>query len=101
MYENTVKEPRVLKEIIIDFLDYLKYKVENDKLTLQEADSLAKTIESGLELTGTADDFSDYYRRPRSNVHVVINRKMLSKPKRRVFYSFNEFRKLIPKSWKK
>ena len=87
------------KKIVLEFLDYLAFKVRNDSLTMEETDSLARTFMENITLTGTIDDLAQYYGQSRDNVKVVINRKLLAKPKRRVFYPFNAFRKIIPKSW--
>ena len=89
------------KEIILEFLDFLRFKVENDRLTMEEADSIAKTLEEGINLTGTLDDLSEFYGQPKTNIKTVICRKLLSKPQRRVFYSFNAFRKVIPQRWRR
>jgi len=87
------------KKIVLDYLEYLTFKVRNDSLTMEEADSLARTFTENLRLIGTIDDLARYYGQSRDNVKVVINRKLLSKPLRRVFYSFNAFRQIIPKRW--
>lgn len=100
MYEKDNNKSSVAKRLILDILDYLRFKVENDKLTMSEADSIARTIENNLELTGTAEDFSAFYNRPKEHIRVVINRKLLSKPKRRVFYPFSAFRKVVPDKWR-
>ena len=87
------------KEIILEFLDYLRYKIENDRLTMEEADSIAKTIQGGMNLTGTTDDFAQYFGKTKTNVTTVIDRKMLPKPRRTLLHSFNEFRNAVPSSW--
>lgn len=88
------------KKIILEFLDYLRFKVENDRLTLEEAESISRTIEENVLLSGTADDFAKFYGKPRENVKVVLCRKVLSKPRRMVLHSFNAFRKAVPDKWK-
>lgn len=100
MYENDQKETSITKNLVLEFLDFLKFKIENGRLTMHETDSIARAIQENVELTGTADDFAEFYKKPKCNIHVVLSRKMLSKPKRRVLYSFNEFRKRVPASWK-
>ena len=89
------------KQIILDFLDYIRYKVENDRLTISEADSIAKVIQSGLHMVGTVDDLCAFYGQNRANVKAVIGRKMLGKPERRVYYPFNAFQKAAPTKWRK
>ena len=89
------------KRILSEFLAYLKYKVDNDLLTMGEVESMAKAVEENISLLGTADDLARFYGQSRTNISSVINRRMLSKPIRRVYYSFNAFRKIIPEMWKK
>ena len=76
------KETNLGKRIALEFLDYLRFKVESDSLTVEEVDSIAKTFESSLNLTGTADDFARFYGKSKTNVTTVIDRKMISRPKR-------------------
>ena len=95
------EETKFAKRIILDSLDFIRYKVENDRLTLSEADSIAKTLQGGLNLRGTVDDLCKFYGQNRTNVKAVIGRKMLGKPERRVYYPFNEFNKAVPSSWKR
>ena len=89
------------KRILSEFLSFLKYKVDNDLLTMEEVDSMVRTIEESLTVRGTADDFARFYDQPKTNISSLINRRMVSKPVRRVFYSFKAFRKIIPEKWRK
>lgn len=100
-YKEESKDKMLGKKIFLEFLDYLSFKVKNDSLTMEETDSLARTFMENITLTGTIDDLARYYGQSKDNVKVVINRKLLSKPKRRVYYSFNAFRSVIPKRWKR
>ena len=100
-YKEESKEKGFGKKILLDFLDYMSFKVKNDSLTMEEIDSIAKTFMETITLTGTIDDLAKYYGQSRDNVKVVINRKLFPKPIRRVFYSFNAFHKVIQKSWNK
>ena len=97
---TTVKEESG-KVLLSEFLTFLKYKVDNDLLTVAEADALMRIIEGGFDLIGTVDDLAAYYGQSRSNVSMVINRRMIQKPLRRVFYSFKAFSKIVPKSWRR
>ena len=94
------KRPEVAKKIVLEFLDFMKYKVENGLLTMEEIEMLAKTMESNLIVRGTAGDFASYYGKTTENVRNVINRRMIEKPVRRVYYSFNAFRKIVPNTWR-
>lgn len=100
-YENKPNEQGVAKRILLEFLDYLRYKIENDKLTMGEVEGLSRMLQENLPLSGTIADFADYYKKPEVNVRVAINQRMVSKPVRMVFYSFNAFRKCIHESWRK
>lgn len=89
----------IAKELLLEFLSFLKFKIDNDALTLEELQDMARAVAEDLPLQGTADDFAKFYGQTRSNVSMVINRRVTDKPKRRVYYSFKEFRRKVPKSW--
>lgn len=88
------------KRVLSEFLSFLKYKVDNDLLTMEEVESMARVVEENLHVLGTADDLARFYGQPRTNVSSVINRGMIEKPRRRVYYSFNAFRKIVPPKWR-
>ena len=90
----------LVKKILSDFLGFLKYKVDNDKLTLDEEQAIVKLIEENLPLSGTSDDFADYYGQSPVNIRCVIHRKMIEKPVRKVLYPFLSFSKKIPSKWR-
>lgn len=92
-------QEKVCKKIVLEFLAFLRYKVKNDLLTMEEIESLARMFEENLTVLGTADDLARFYNQPRSNVSNVINRRMIEKPVRKLFYSFKAFRSVKPSSW--
>ena len=93
------KEQSVCKRIALEFLDYIRFKIESGSLSMEEVESIAKAMENEMDLTGTADDFARFYGKTKTNVTTVIDRRMLPKPRRIVIHSFNAFRKVVPKSW--
>lgn len=99
IYDKETKERRIGKKILSDFLGFLKYKVDNDQLTLEEEQAMLRIIERDLPLSSTADDLARYYRQTPGNVRAVINRRLSSKPKRRVMYSFLDFSRIVPDKW--
>jgi hypothetical protein len=90
----------LVKRILSDFLGFLRYKVDNDKLTLEEEQAIVRIIEENLPLSGTSDDFARYYKQSPVNVRSVINRKMIDKPRRLVLYPFLKFSKIVPEKWR-
>ena len=99
IYNKETNERRFGKKILSDFLGFLKYKVDNDQLTVEEEQAMLRILERDLPLSGTADDLARYYRQTPGNVRAVINRRMSSKPKRRVMYSFLDFSRVVPDKW--
>lgn len=95
------KKPVVAKKIVLEFLDFLKYKVENDLLTMEDINSIAEVIKEDLKIVATIEDLAAFYCQPSGNVWTLINRRMIQKPQRRVYYSFNAFQKIVPEKWKK
>ena len=79
-------------------------KVENMAsfaCTQEEIESVSRMVQENLELHGTIEDIARFYDVPESKVRNTINRKMVEKPKRRVYYRFLSFMKIVPEKWRK
>ena len=98
-YENMSKETSFSKRLISEFLGFLKNKVDNGTLTLEEEMAIINVIERDIPLSATSEDLARYYRQSPGNIRAVIHRRMPSKPRRRVMYSFLDFAKIIPEKW--
>ncbi|MDE7411578.1 MAG: hypothetical protein K2M94_06015 [Paramuribaculum sp.] len=91
----------MIKQIILDILDYLKFQVANDRCTPEELRSMYDTITENLDVDATIGDIAKHYGQSESNVRNVAARSYIGKPKRRVYYNLAKFIKLIPASWHK
>ena len=90
----------IAKRIVLEFLEFLRFKVENDKLSMRDVEAVARMFEENLTMTATLDELSDYYGKNKEAVRSVIKRRMFQKPIRNVvLYPFHVFRKLVPSSW--
>lgn len=89
------------KQILLEFLAFLQFKVENDLLTMEEIQSFINTLDANITVLGTIDDFAAFYNQSRTNISSVIHRRMIEKPVRKVYYSFKAFRKIVPERWHK
>lgn len=96
--KNKMKNQSV-KEIVSEFLGFLKYKVDNDAMTLEDVKALAQAIMGGLPVRGTVKDFAGFYGKPEDSIRHVIHRRVFEKPKRRVEYTFRNIDKEVPTSW--
>ncbi len=92
---------RLVKKYLSDYLGFLKYKVDNDRMTLEEEQAFVRLIEENIPLSGTSDDFARYYHQSPTNIRTVISRKMLDKPERKVMRSFKAFSRIVPDKWRK
>ena len=90
-----------LKHNLSEIIGYIKYKVDNDLCTPEEIESVSKMAMENLKLYGTIEDLAKFYEVQESKVRNTINRKMIEKPKRRVYYRFLSFMKIVPNKWKK
>ena len=90
----------IMQKILLEFIDYLKYKIENKKFTLIELEGLHNFLLNTFDVKATIEELADYYNKDKARVRTEIARKMLSKPTRRVYYNFKEFNDIIPSSWK-
>lgn len=96
-----MKDSIPCKRVIVEILDYLKFKVLNDDCTPAEIRSFANVVEENLDINCTAQDLANYYGQSQSNVRNVLSRNFMPKPKRKTYYSFSHFLKFIPKSWRR
>lgn len=90
-----------LKHNLSEIIGFIKYKVDNDLCTPEEIEAVSKMAMENLKLYGTIEDLAKFYEVPESKVRNTINRKMIEKPKRRVYYRFLSFMKIVPNKWKK
>ena len=93
-----------MKHILLNILDFLRYKVDNDQCTAEELRKFSDIATKELNTSATIDELSDFYEQSRSNVSNVISRRPIpkdKKPKRRIYYNFAWFSSIIPDSWKR
>ena len=98
-YKEDSSLQKFSKKLLLNAIDFLRYKVKNDSLTVSEGEALMRFFCESLNLQGTADEFAAFYGKSKNNVRVVICNKMLDSPIRKVLYPFSKFAKVIPKSW--
>ena len=91
----------MIKEIILDILDYLKFQVATDRCTPEELRSMYDTITENMTVDATISDIAKHYGQSESNVRNVAARSYIGKPKRRVYYNLLRFIKCAPPSWHK
>ena len=93
-----------MKHILLNILDFLRYKVDDDQCTPEEIRKFSDIATKELNTSATIDELSDFYGQSRSNVSNVISRRPIpkdKKPKRRIYYNFAWFNSIIPDSWKR
>lgn len=98
MYNKSTISDNLSEEILCELLQFLQYKVRNKRLSVSDAEAIRRIFD-GVEISGTADDFAQYFKQNPVNVRSVICRKYIGKPRRAVLYSFKQFLRLIPPSW--
>lgn len=91
----------MIKELLLEILDYYRYKILNDGCTQAEMKSLYKVLSENVTSQATIKDIADFYGQSESNVRNVICRNFVEPPQRRVHYNFHSFIKFVPKSWRK
>lgn len=93
------KSEKALRAALSEFLSFLKFKVDNNILTLEEVASILRLIEEKVTVSGTAEDFAAFYHQSVTNVRSVIKRHIPDAHRRRVVYPFGLFRKNVPRRW--
>jgi len=95
-----VDDSQICKRLLCEFLDFLKFKLEHNTLTLGEKQGLFKALTTNVELMGTAEDIADFYHKSPQDVRTVVNRRMITPPQRKVHYSMTEFQRIVPPKWR-
>lgn len=98
---RTTQPYTMIKRILSDILDYLKYQVDNDKCTPEEMKSIHDAIVNNVNVEATVQDIATHYGQSESNVRNVIARRITDRPKRRVHYNLARVIRHIPKSWRR
>ena len=88
------------KTILSEVLGYYKHKVDNNLCTMEEMESVTKLLEGNMKVYGTAEDLAKFFGVSEHSVRNTINRKLIAKPKRRVYYPFLPFLKIAPRKWR-
>ena len=91
----------MIKQVILDILDYLKFQVAEDRCTPEQLRSIHDALTENITIDATISDIAKHYGQSESNVRNVAARSYVGKPKRRVCYDFMRFVKCIPSSWHK
>lgn len=89
----------MIKQVVLDILDYLRWQVVNDRCTPEQMRSIHDSFVGNIAVKATADDLAEYFDQRKENVKNVLSRAPLPKPRRRVYYSFTSFVKCLPKTW--
>ena len=92
------EEIDIQKELVI-LLDYYKYRLTSGGCTLPEMNSLGKILAQHMDIEGSSADFAKFYGVSEDSIRHILSRYMVEKPKRRVFYNFRSFSKLVPRKW--
>lgn len=90
-----------IKRTLLEIIDFVRYKVENDKCTMEELRSVCNTLENNLEIDCTTHDLVERYGQTYTNVQTALHRGFIPKAKYRHLYNFTKFAKFIPKTWKR
>lgn len=91
----------MLKGVVLEILDYLRWQVANDRCTHEELRAIYCLLTERIGAEATAEDIGEYYCRSAANVKNVISRNAMPKPKRRVYHNFAAFLKCVPKTWRR
>jgi hypothetical protein len=92
------------KKILLEIIDFLRYKVATDQCTPEELRKFADVATNELDTMASTEEIADYYGQKLNNVHNVLKRRPIpkdKKPKKKIYFSFNLFATLKPKSWNK
>ena len=91
-----------MEEITIDVLEFFTEKLKAGDCPLSQLEAVYKAYAENMDVSATADDLARHFGKSKVAVHGVIKRNLTTKPKRNITqYSFKNFIKVMPPSWRK
>lgn len=93
------KKESVMRDTLAEFFGMLQYKVKHGFFTVDDVKAMLRAVESCGGLSATIQDLAGYYHTSEVNVRSVIKRRIIDKPKRKVYYDFLQFSDVVPPSW--
>lgn len=90
----------IMQKTLLEFIDYLRFKIENKKFTLAELENVHNFFLETFDTRATIEELADYYNKDKARIRTEIARKVISKPERRVYYKFSDINDVVPLSWK-
>lgn len=88
-----------IKQLLLDIIDFIRYKIDSDSCTAEEMKSAYKLISEHTLTKATTNDIAEFYGQSPSNVRNVISRWGIPSSSKR-YIDFNQFLKYKPKSWR-
>lgn len=91
------------KKRLLDLLEFFSKQVEEDECTIDEMESIFRTVTREINARATVREMSEFFGQPEANVRNLISRKLIpgkDKPVRRVTYPLGRIMNIIPDSWK-
>lgn len=88
-----------IKGLVLEILDFYRYKILSDKCTPEDLETIFDALDKNIISEASIKDIAEYYGQSESNVRNIASRKIIDKPKRRVFYNFAKFVQIVPVGW--
>ena len=92
-------EEQTMRELLCECLRFIERKIEDGKVTINDIRTMTETLCSTLGIDATIKDIANFYDTSEINVRSLIKRRILGKPKRRVYYDFREIAEKVPAKW--
>ena len=97
--ENREEDIEVVKKNLKEVFQFGIYKLDNNLCTPEEIRSVGRMVGGNVEMDASIKELAEFFGKPEVNVRVVINQKLIAKPKRKVLYPFIKFLKVVPRKW--
>lgn len=90
---------QTMREVLCDCLGLIEHKIKNGSVTISDIRTMVDTLVSSVGVDATIKEVAGFYNTSEVNVRSLIKRRIMRKPKRRVYYDFREICRNVPKSW--
>ena len=87
--ENREEDIEVVKKNLKEVFQFGIYKLDNNLCTPEEIRSVGRMVGGNVEMDASIKELAEFFGKPEVNVRVVINQKLIAKPKRKVLLPLN------------
>lgn len=92
-------EEQTMRDLLCECACFIGRKIKDGTVTASDVRTMFDTLSSTCGVDASIREIARHFGQSEVNVRSLIKRRILGKPRRRVYYDFNEVCRKVPSSW--